>query len=561
MERIICSESIMIETNLPIQRLLDMEIKQQLNDHGRLHFQIVIDYDKQQEFIKKSYFNEQVRIFDNRPDEPVLLFSGKITSISRDKKNDVLTASIHVISYTIDLDHGKKRRSFQNPDMTFEQVAHQVIKDSQARFIWRLADKKIDRPFIQLEETDWQFLIRLASHFNFPLQASSLSHQPNFYFGIRHGKEQILNEAEILEFGNSRSFYQNGGYVAGDNRYAYAYLKVKHQDIWEIGDYVQFQGRQLTVVQCEIKFEKGRVSFIDTLGDRGLLYCSTVYNQALSGVQLQGTIKNVQHESVFIQFNFDHVDQADYPWEWTPEVGNLCYIMPEIGSRVIVTFPSNDEKEATATHLLRSNGNFISEQHRCFSTIHHQLLGLYPDELLLQNPSNKIRLKEQQGIQFNSAKNITIDAKGDITLNAKQLFVQAPHRILMQTNESNIELCKTFNIYAPQGVTTDGTDGNDSEKEQQKGTSNSKTQVEDDHWQLSYRALGSVSNTNLNQLEDDHIVRLHALGSVPKLSGSQEIIVMSEVMAGTPVSKTSFPRVLSDMENYTFNGGYYISEE
>jgi len=45
MKKVECSESIMIESDIPIKSLLRMEIKQQLNDHGRLHFHVIIEND------------------------------------------------------------------------------------------------------------------------------------------------------------------------------------------------------------------------------------------------------------------------------------------------------------------------------------------------------------------------------------------------------------------------------------------------------------------------------------------------------------------------------------
>ena len=577
MVKVICSDRVMVESNLPIRSLLKLEINHQLNDHGKLYFQVMIQNEEQETFLKKNYQEEPVIIYDLSKDPPRLLFCGKIKGVSYKMENEVLLADIHVISYTIDLGTAKKNRSFQNPDVTFQQVVNQITESSYANCLWKVDNRKTGRPFIQYQESDWRFLARLASHLNRPLQASFTSNQPDFYFGVRNGKKQVLNEANILEFGFDGDRYLNVGYAARHSREEYRYLKVRHLMSWEIGDYVHFGGRQFTVYERNIRFEDGELLFFDTLGTRGMLYYPTIYNQAFRGLQLQGTIADVEHESVYIQFNFDVEESADFPWEWVSEVGNHCYIMPEIGSRVVLSLTSADESEAIATHIMRRNGTYPSENHRGFSTIHDKQLGLYSDQILLHGKDNEVAISmiDERGINFNAIKGVELNAQGDITFRGEQIFVQAPQRILMQTSESNIEMCKNFNIYAPQGVSNNGTDegGIEAEvlkneveitaEEAQKQQKSFKVKKKEDpaHWQVSFAALGSISSTNMNALSDDTIIRLYTLGSVSKLCGGHVIASMSEVMAGKSVEETSFPEAITNMKAYTFNGGFYIPIE
>ena len=557
MKQIVCNDSLMIESDLPIESLLSMEIKQQLNDHGRLSFHIMIKNDKQADFRKKNYLEEQVSIFDIRGASPDCLFCGKIKRVNCEQKNSVMFASIEAVSYTVDLESERRRRSFQNVELTFEQVAHQVIKNTEAGFIWHLEDRKIGRPFIQFDETAWDFLLRLSSHFNCPLQTIMTLEKPRFCFGIHTGHLQVLDEAKVLEFGVSDAYYFKGGFASGHAKEMYGYLKVKHLASWEMGDYVFFEGNKYTVVERLIKLDQGELVFIDTLGASGLMYRPTIYNQALSGVQLQGRIEATQNESVFIAFDFDAEKQATYPWDWRPEIGNSCYIIPEVGSRAIVTCADDDEQNAIATHLLRHNGAYPSVEHHGILTIHDKLLGLYPDRLLLRGKDDNVRLglTDVRGILMKGA-NVTLDAVGAIAISGNEVFVQAPERILMWTNKSSIEVCKNFNFFAPNGVSSNTSGSSDVEMPRDGGNTSEKTDL--NHWQASFAALGSVPNGNVGNGDDHDFIRLIALGSVPKISDGHLIVSMSEVMKGIPVEETTFPDAIAGMESYTFNGGFYV---
>ena len=563
MKKVAFSESIVIESDIPIKSLLRMEIKQQLNDHGKLHFHVIIENDKQREFLDKYEVGGQVRIYDMRQDSNSFLFCGRVESIVCEQKADMMVADINAICYSADLDRGRRNRTFQSPNVTFEGLVDQIVKDSGANFMWQVADRKTGQPFIQ-QETDWEFLVRLASRFNRPIQGSMFSEYPVFYFGIREGRDRTrtFDEAKIMEYGFSSDYYHKGGYVSGKKHEEYHYLKVKHLESWEIGDTIQFERREYTVVDRVMRFdEAGEFYYVDTLGREGFLHRPTVYNEELVGLQLEGTVEHAENESVFVRFGGE--DEVNYPWKWVPEVGNLCYIMPEGGSRVILTLPTHDEKDGIVTHVLRRNGSYPSENHQGLSTPHGKHLRLYPDQVAFEAEDSAIfSMIDDRGIQINSSKGISLNAQGPITLSGEQVFVQAPDRILMQTSESNIEMCKNFNFYAPGGVkNSTGAGGGEIEK-QEKSNSGDKPRKEDpNHWQASYAALGAVTSGHSGPIDDDAIIRRYALGCVPKICGGHAVVTMSEIMAGTPVEETTFPEAILTLESYTFNGGYRLPIE
>ena len=81
--------------------------------------------------------------------------------------------------HTFNLDLKLKRRSFQNKDMKYTQLIDEVIKDYSGDYIDVVAKgSTTDKFIIQYDESDWEFLKRMASHFNAGLVPDTYSDKP-----------------------------------------------------------------------------------------------------------------------------------------------------------------------------------------------------------------------------------------------------------------------------------------------------------------------------------------------------------------------------------------------
>ena len=74
--------------------------------------------------------------------------------------------------------------------MTFREVVNSVLvdtKDAWARFA-KVANEPIKKPIIQYQETDWQFIMRLASMLGLQLFPDCTTPFPTFSFGYEVGR-------------------------------------------------------------------------------------------------------------------------------------------------------------------------------------------------------------------------------------------------------------------------------------------------------------------------------------------------------------------------------------
>lgn len=451
--------------------------------------------------------------------------------------------------------------------MTYRQVSEEIIKEyDNATYVWMLGeDMPIGAPIIQYEETDWEFLKRICSHMHGTLITDLTGEKAAFFMGMRKGEERFTRQEEIKGVGFSGSYFKNGCYEDKLSESSAFCLEVKSREVWQMGDWIRYGGRRYQVFGRNISYQSGELMCMYQLGMEGAYYHKKNYNKRLAGVRLRGTVKKCREESVYVQLDIDSKPCADYPWDWAPETNNLCYTMPEAETKADLYFPTGDERDGQAVlAIMEGQGREKSRdsQRKEFATVHQKKTGLYPESIFLEgtNSMKKISMEDSSGILIKSDAGISWNAAGKVYIAGKSLSVSAPLEVVYRTEDSNIELSHDFNFYAPGGVRTIGTgDTSGKQKTENKDEKGGETQ---EHWGLSFRALGAVpaaDPTSVDSVGD--IAGICACGSVPKVAGGSAVIALAEVMEGKRESETSFPRAFHSMENYVVKGGYKLPEE
>ena len=100
-----------------------------------------------------------------------LVYSGMIRRGSVTEENGVQTMRLELVSGTIRMDLAKKDRSWQDTGMSYGALFRQVAARAGAGVLYPsyLDSRPLGTPRVQYQETDWEFLKRMASHFSLPL--------------------------------------------------------------------------------------------------------------------------------------------------------------------------------------------------------------------------------------------------------------------------------------------------------------------------------------------------------------------------------------------------------
>ena len=561
------SEQLLIETAIPIYSLSNMEIRHDVNAHATVRLSVTVKEEDQPEVLCRDWSDTEITVL-KEGEGSELLFAGIIEKLLCHKEGRLLTILICGISETAKLDREKKKQSFQKAEMTYRQVVQKVTQNTQAAgIVWNIRDdKSIGTPLIQYEETDWEFLIRIASHFHEVLIPNMQSGKPKLHFGMRMGREQDGDEIEILGNGLDDSYYQNGCYESGLPRTESLYIEAKSKENWQLGDFLLYEGRRYQVYSRRILFEQGELYFVYRLGMRGTFYRKKADNLALAGVRLEGTIRKTEEESVYIQLDIDEEERADFPWIWAPETNNLSYCMPETGTKAALYLPTQEEKDGrvilAAVHNA-DNGRYTDVQKREFATLYRKKIGLYPDRLFAEGTDGTVSIcmEDASGVSIKSQTGISLLADGEIFLTGKKIDAFTPVDLVCRTSQSNLELCRDINLYAPGGVKTIGT-GTTVKRAEVSETGKADGKQEPGYWQAAFSAMAAVPVADLGKIEGpEQVIELFAGGAIPKVASGAPTIALAEVMDGQKESECTFPNIFQSMNNYTVKGGYALPAE
>ncbi|MCB2340725.1 DUF6531 domain-containing protein, partial [Clostridium estertheticum] len=407
----------------------NIEVKQAINDHGYLKLSLLIEEGKIFEYINKNITDEKVIVEIDSQNMKKTLFIGKISEVHMSYESNLHIMEIKCISYTNDFDIKKNSRTFCNLGMTYKDVITKVLESYPgASFKDEVTQGALIEDFLlQYEETDWQFLKRLASHFNAVLISECTIDYGRFYFGlpmINKSEKIILEEYEVTKdidtynkrdaLGLKENFLQE--YIAWDI--------ISDKD-FELGEQVVLNNVACKVAQIHTEVSKEEIKNIYTMVlERGI---RTVYktNHKIFGMSIPAIIKEVKGNNVKVHFTIDPVyEEFSNQKYFTYAIeSSSWYCMPEKESEVHIYFPTNDEKEAIAIHAVRSNG----ENAQYASKIQD------PDIKSFSNPSGSEMKLTPSDMNFKADDSgsvaLNLAQSGDVSLTGKNINFTATENL------------------------------------------------------------------------------------------------------------------------------------
>lgn len=184
-------EHIVIRTAMPLLELLQLEICTSENKHNRLKMRATVREKDQQAVLDTDWMDGKITVME-RLDAGREIFCGMIEHVVCRKENRLLIVELTAKDRSVCLDREKKKRTFQNPQMAYGQIIEEVLKDyDHINFLWDgMEDREIVDPVIQYEETDWEFLIRLGSHFSRTLFTDVRAGEQCLFFSSKGWKRE-----------------------------------------------------------------------------------------------------------------------------------------------------------------------------------------------------------------------------------------------------------------------------------------------------------------------------------------------------------------------------------
>lgn len=435
---------------------IELTIVRRINEHVRVNFTAIVPEGQKDKYIQMTDIQSKIEINHNGKSSSTQLFKGIVTNIEVRSFRDVYYLDVEAVSYTYNLDIKLIRRSFQDKSMAYTDLLREVIKDySGADFIDEAAKaSKLEKFIIQYDETDWEFLTRMASRFNTGLVPDPISDKAKFWFGVPQGGSKELDEFNFSVSKKISDFrYSSENFIEGIDDKDFIYYKVETDKVLNIGDSVNFQKKSLYVCESTGELIDGVFKHEYILCPKKGLSQDLILNEKAVGCSVEGKVIEIKEDTIKVHLEIDEKQPKDkafwfpYSTAYTTEGNTGWYCMPELEDRVKLYFPTNKEEEGVVTDSVRrrtKGGDFIKDPDvKIFRTKFGKQILFNDKEIIISAKDGEILIKliEDKGIEIYSKKDIKIVADKGISMESKQTIqISANTGIGIKCKNSLIEM-------------------------------------------------------------------------------------------------------------------------
>lgn len=423
-----------IKCNIRIKRIQKLSIRESIGTHAMA--ELTADIEPGSLILSCEKVNNQpLMICSIKDQKELLLFSGVIGNIRIEKESsyDILYLSAYSLSWLMDME--KKSRSFQDCNETVLGLIQKIVQENSFNLLCSAEDKSITKPFIQYEETDWEFLLRMSTHLHAPVIAAGDYEGRGIYLGFPENKPPLELRVSGERWCMDAEYIKSANWMTREA----AYYEVDTVQVLHLGQSVNYRDEILRPYHVMLYLQNGILRCTCRLAGKNHNLFSTIYNPHLKGILLTGTVLERKEEAIRIHLDIDEEQYADraFFYPWFPEHGNIVYCIPETGSRVRLLIPGENEQEAVGIHCERQNGQVCTEtqnpENRLFTTDSYKKMALKPSDIEVSADSTRsvISIQDSIGGVIRSSGEVLLQAEGKVSLHGARIELNAPTEITL----------------------------------------------------------------------------------------------------------------------------------
>ena len=435
------SGELFVESKIEIESIFELSLEVKKGEHGRLTLRGAIHEETGDRALLPSLENSQIKLYGKEE----LLFCGLLQQVELVHEGEGFALKLLAVSSTCLLDVEKKSRSFQDNQMTYKEAFLWALKDEPGAGLWMHGkDRTLDKPAYQLEETDWQWIKRMASSLGESSFPGIYAKEPKIHIGLPRGRSRKAQGMGVTE----TKIWKEEGEV---------YCQIRTGENWNLGDRVQWRGREYVVGEKRGRLEKGLWLFYYTIAKEEGFKGKPYEHMEWTGRRLGATVLERKGEKIRVQLEMDREQEKDkaYWYPWHPVSGNVFYCMPEEGEKVYIELGDCHGGSERAVEGVRRNGEGNPEMepfHRLFTTKDKKRMTLSKENIVFQDFKRKdllmLLLNDLSGIDVRSHEKLVIWAKEDIGIKGETIYLKAPKEISIlrksSLSPSVINMCNGF---------------------------------------------------------------------------------------------------------------------
>ncbi|SNS56617.1 Phage late control gene D protein (GPD) [Anaerovirgula multivorans] len=461
-----------LKTNIEyIQQIKNIKMTQQINHHAYLYLTAIISEQYKDDYVKENLREEQITLYIE-DDKPKTLFQGMIQHIQVQVIEDVYYLEIKAVSNSFKIDIKKECRSFQDKNMSYRDMIKGIVRNYPGGDMMDKASqgKAIEKFIMQYQETDWEFLKRMASHFHMGILPSVIHEGPKILFGTAEGND--IGEIESYNYYITKNIgqYMKSSQNTNPNLKELDTIEfhIETEKEYEIGDKVTYQNIPLYIKSKEGELVNGTLLFKYALSTKNGLSQDQLYNEQITGISLKGRVLEVVRDKIKVHLEIDKSQNKAQAWEfpyttiYTAEGNSGWYCMPELNDTVLIYFPTRQEHKGVGMNAIRvenkSTDKIQNPDIKYFRTKNGKELKFSPDEIQITciNGTDKetgesriiyIRLNQDTGIEIISTEPIHFKTEKGIKLEAEDTIkILASEQIKLKCKTSEIKIDSQIDI-------------------------------------------------------------------------------------------------------------------
>lgn len=459
--------------------LADVSLQQSFGKHGFLKAKVWLKYGTEWDENSKQWEDMPIALIPRgKTQEPI--FSGIVTSSAFSLISGRPVVKLVAYSYTIIMDRFNRDRSFQQESNTYGGLVRSILSPYQAAYICNCEgrDEPVGRFLMQYQESDWEFLRRLASLYGHPIIPEVRFPGAKMFIGLPAGRkaqpltaEQYRIKRSLEKTCRNLDNKTTGGLSEG--------LEIEIKDRYEnyfLGDIIEFLKVHLVVTAKKSYLKGGQ--WVHDYSLRPSVNCKMerMDNLKLAGAAIPGRVLGTSLTSTMIALDTDigegtveswHVQPVYYAgggkgYSGQPEKGDGQYLyfptMREEDRYIlggadageeriasIVDKASSEEKkeELKRQNVLAGEDGLAAPQPlsktKSWTTPGNQKLILNGSGVSLSNKKQTRVSVNGSGIHISSSGNLTLET-GDILGYGKKIEMNAKEYVWINCEESGILL-------------------------------------------------------------------------------------------------------------------------
>lgn len=466
-----------------IEHLLDLRIEQSFNEHGTLYFKGLLSNEKKDSYV--GYTSGNINVALSAAAESggeSVLFQGVVNHVEVGVMQEMYYIEVYAVSYSSLLDITKKSRSFQNKKMTYEKLFRQVTGAYPGADIMDTVSDNAptNKLIVQHRETDWEFLKRLASHFNTGLVCDTRFDRPVNYVGIpqiQSIKLNCFNYSVKKDMKRFKQLSENGVKDLHENDFIY--YEVETDKAAYIGDEVMLQNKKLYIARIISVVNKGVFVNRCTLASEKGLSQIFQYHDRIAGGSFNGHITEVKNDRVKVKLDMDKGHDFGtpcfFPYStiYSSQDGSGWYCMPEIGDSVRIYFPDGEEDHAYAISSVHEQVDPSLQQQgtqggaasgaaggagaysgqrddpnvKSLRNASGKEIRLTPDGIYIIAEGATITLTDENGIEIASKNDISFKSEQNIILSAgEDVFIKGTAEVCLRSESATVAMGENVEI-------------------------------------------------------------------------------------------------------------------